>query len=476
LVWGKFMIKFRCHNCDKKIGVPENYATKMIKCPQCANPTIVPGVIYEEPAIEQIPLADESTSASEDQSRQDGFPTLTPQTEQDDWTDDMFETAPEAEAEAVDQERNCPQCGTEVPDDSEFCVNCGREVPLPKTTENDNLPQKKGLIGAMPAGKSFGIDVLRLMSPVRSLDDGISFFFLVILSAFVGIDFFGPSFYGGVFITIARLMILGIIYTFLFDVLLVTANGDDELPKFEMPTSSWDLVRPYFQMIVSYFYALLPFIACFIIGIWSVIAAADSMNESDFLDVPVGQQYEMLDPGNEPIDTEEFHSDMEEPVRENEILQDDSEVFYEEPDDSVFENDESYGSNNIIKQNLDKFATAAFGFFALTIFLFFAGLFFWPMIVMNIVLGDRFVINPAKVAMNVLRTFMPYLICCIAMYLTFLMFYLTNVTFAIKELSGDSLAPLLGAITAIIGGLCVQIYNMRLLGLLYRYYGEKLDW
>jgi len=243
-----------------------------------------------------------------------------------------------------------------------------------------------------------------------------------------------------------------------------------------MPTSSWDLVRPYFQMIVSYFYALLPFIACFIIGIWSVIAAADSMNESDFLDVPVGQQYEMLDPGNEPIDTEEFYSDMEEPVRENEILQDDSEVFYEEPDDSVFENDESYGSDNIIKQNLDKFATAAFGFFALTIFLFFAGLFFWPMIVMNIVLGDRFVINPAKVVMNVLRTFMPYLICCIAMYLTFLMFYLTNVTFAIKELSGDSLAPLLGAITAIIGGLCVQIYNMRLLGLLYRYYGEKLDW
>ncbi len=463
------MIKFRCHHCDKKIGVPENYATKMIKCPQCANPTIVPGVIYEEPATEQIPLADESAPASEDQSRQDGFPALTPQVEQDDltdqdtpWTDEMFETTPDAEPEAAEQERNCSQCGTEVPEDSEFCVSCGRKVPLPETAEVDDQPSKKGIIGSIPAGQSFGIDVLRLMSPVRSLDDGIAFFFLVILQVLANINIFGPVLAGGYMIYMARLMVLGIIYTFLFNVLLTTANGEDELPKFEMPTSSWVLVRPYFQMTVSYLYVILPFIVCFIAGLfWVVGSAVKSMENTGLLDEPTGQEY---------------FNDMEEPVPENEIYQEDSEVSYEEPDDSFFEEEEYTKNDNFMGEQFEDIKKAAYGFYIFMLVVLFVGLLFWPMIVLTIVLGDRFIISPIKIISNIFRTFKPYLICCVAMYLTVFMFYLTNVTFAIEGLSGNSFAPFLGAITAIVGGLCIQIYNMRLLGLLYRYYGEKLDW
>ena len=36
------MIKFRCHNCNKKIGVQEDYAGKEVWCPTCHIPTLVP--------------------------------------------------------------------------------------------------------------------------------------------------------------------------------------------------------------------------------------------------------------------------------------------------------------------------------------------------------------------------------------------------------------------------------------------------
>ena len=36
------MIKFRCHNCKKKIGVQELYAGRRARCPQCGIPTRIP--------------------------------------------------------------------------------------------------------------------------------------------------------------------------------------------------------------------------------------------------------------------------------------------------------------------------------------------------------------------------------------------------------------------------------------------------
>jgi hypothetical protein len=36
------MIKFRCHNCHKKIGVQEDFIGKQVWCPRCSVPTTVP--------------------------------------------------------------------------------------------------------------------------------------------------------------------------------------------------------------------------------------------------------------------------------------------------------------------------------------------------------------------------------------------------------------------------------------------------
>ncbi|MBN1766444.1 MAG: hypothetical protein JW860_14400 [Sedimentisphaerales bacterium] len=36
------MIKFRCHNCNKKLGVQEDFIGRQVWCPKCTVATTVP--------------------------------------------------------------------------------------------------------------------------------------------------------------------------------------------------------------------------------------------------------------------------------------------------------------------------------------------------------------------------------------------------------------------------------------------------
>jgi DNA-directed RNA polymerase subunit RPC12/RpoP len=38
------MIKFNCSSCQKKLGVPDEYAGRRVRCPKCEEPSIVPKV------------------------------------------------------------------------------------------------------------------------------------------------------------------------------------------------------------------------------------------------------------------------------------------------------------------------------------------------------------------------------------------------------------------------------------------------
>ena len=42
------MIKFRCHKCNKKIGVHEAYAARRVLCPRCNIPTQIPEPDHSE--------------------------------------------------------------------------------------------------------------------------------------------------------------------------------------------------------------------------------------------------------------------------------------------------------------------------------------------------------------------------------------------------------------------------------------------
>ena len=55
------MIKFRCHNCGKKIGVPELYAGRRARCPKCGLPTKIPETYRDDANMDN---ANEQTQCS----------------------------------------------------------------------------------------------------------------------------------------------------------------------------------------------------------------------------------------------------------------------------------------------------------------------------------------------------------------------------------------------------------------------------
>ena len=53
------MLKFRCGQCGQKIGVPEAYAGKRVRCPRCQQPARVPHEVEAEPQPPAVPAEPE---------------------------------------------------------------------------------------------------------------------------------------------------------------------------------------------------------------------------------------------------------------------------------------------------------------------------------------------------------------------------------------------------------------------------------
>ena len=319
---------------------------------------------------------------------------------------------------------------------------CKIQVPTYPSAGDMIARSEAKLIKSVSVGTAFGKDLLSLMSPVKSLSDGIAFFILLLMHIFANIKLPIPV----PFMGYAQLLVQGIICTFLFNVLLETANGNNHLPEFEIPHSSWDLVRPYFQLLVSGFYAFLPCLICLVTAIiFFGFAFLDAIN-------PASEQ------------TEDAFIEQEYVYEPEGSLPEKKEYFYAQ--------DNTY-SGQIADAT---FTAAATTFMILLFFLFCVGLFFCPMIILNIVLGDIFFVHPVKIAMNIRRTFKPYFICCLALFAAAGLTYLSVAKYNPAGLTGDNFSLTIGLAAAIVGSLCLEIYGMRVLGLLYRYHEDKLDW
>jgi hypothetical protein len=368
------MIKFHCSICDKKLGVPVSYAGKKVKCPRCANPIRVPHP-QEEPA--QYPI-----------SENPGI-----------WTDDILNSSVEANTEATGEREEsrdaivatedgnrCPQCGVTISKGT-ICSFCGYRVdPNDKNFRPRDAEEKK-------SPTSFKGDLFRLVSPIHCLGDGITFFFLFVLSVIASLPLGGPLF------GMAKFMITAYIFAYMFDVLVSTAGGEDELPNLPVLTDWWDdIIRPYLLFQFSFLYALLPGIAALIYFLIS------------------------------------FYG---------------SEV-------------ETFPANQLV----------------LLVALFGLGLFFWPMTIMGLALGGSIVtIRPDYVLRSIMGTFFPYLACCVSLYLCCLAWGISHFSFsAVVAKEGSIAGYILIGLAGQIGGLCLWIYAMRTMGLLYRHYKHRLAW
>ena len=431
------VIKFDCTRCDKKLGVPDEYAGKRVRCPRCKHPVTVP-----ELEIESVEEPTPDSLGSEDRFESDYSPDLKPPQFDFPSRPDDQTTPPTAEETPAPEKSAAPRCSkclTVIPDGSEFCITCGHPAPLPAPAEEKEEPKKSGLLRSVPMGKGFVTDLISMISPVKSGSDAIVFVTLLIFHVLV-------------FLPIVRIFwffIYGAICAYMFDLLLETANGDDHLPKFEMPDSLWQALKPYLQIIVSFLYTFLPFTICLI----AVSASSSSETEkpdwvyNESTETSEGQEYDRY-----PAGTEEQSGDP----------------------DTYDRNNEQYPAN---EKSHDQDNSANRSHLYLLIVFLVAGIFFWPMIVLTIVLGDTFLPNPIKVIQNIGRTLKPYLICCIMIYLTSILIWLSIAKFSIEGLSVEgNYIPYLIFTSVLIGSLSIEIYSMRALGLLYRHYEERLDW
>ncbi len=105
-----------------------------------------------------------------------------------------------------------------------------------------------------------------------------------------------------------------------------------------------------------------------------------------------------------------------------------------------------------------------------------AGLFFWPMILLCMALGESLAsARPDLVVRSIIGTFIPYLVCCVCLYGCAFAWYMSFVVLAGSQ--NDTLGRwLLLAIASQAGGMCLWLYAMRTMGLLYRHYQNKLVW
>lgn len=104
------MIKFHCEHCHQKLGVPESFAGKRVRCTSCSQAAEVPPL--EIPASHLEPL---DNVESEDSA----------------WTDEMFGPQDQPDNYGMEEQtetsqfHTCPTCDHECEPDCVFCVNCG---------------------------------------------------------------------------------------------------------------------------------------------------------------------------------------------------------------------------------------------------------------------------------------------------------------------------------------------------------------
>jgi hypothetical protein len=123
------MIKFHCEKCDKKIGVPEEYSGKLIKCPRCKQPARVPELELE-PVEDEVAdsIWSDDLLGTDDPSKSAPVSDLPPHAAAPVTPDSMTPAAPQMATPAKPAEPRCSKCSTVIPSGSEFCITCGQPV------------------------------------------------------------------------------------------------------------------------------------------------------------------------------------------------------------------------------------------------------------------------------------------------------------------------------------------------------------
>ncbi len=117
------MIKFYCSQCDKKIGVPEDYAGKQVRCPKCKNAVSVPELEVEPESELEFIEPEPETELEFVEPEQDHSNTVLydmPEHQEDiGQADGGYGVSRDG--------KYCTRCGKEVAEDANRCRSCGEQ-------------------------------------------------------------------------------------------------------------------------------------------------------------------------------------------------------------------------------------------------------------------------------------------------------------------------------------------------------------
>lgn len=133
------MIKFQCASCGKKLGVPDDYAGKKVRCNACKAPVEVPGVaVAAAPVKAAAPAKTKAEPSDEYELSLDDLMPSQPV------APPAVAAAPSSRpaqgggagrnaAQAVAEARGtkpCPKCGAAMKDSAVICIQCGHNVKV----------------------------------------------------------------------------------------------------------------------------------------------------------------------------------------------------------------------------------------------------------------------------------------------------------------------------------------------------------
>ena len=104
------MIKFHCSSCDKKIGVPDEFAGQKVRCPRCSQAIRVPETAADDEPVLDVPEGDSI------------------------WSDDLLADSQPTDAavaetgESAVKQLSCPACATPAAAGAELCLQCGHSL------------------------------------------------------------------------------------------------------------------------------------------------------------------------------------------------------------------------------------------------------------------------------------------------------------------------------------------------------------
>ncbi|NOX57664.1 MAG: FHA domain-containing protein [Planctomycetes bacterium] len=210
------------------------------------------GLALEQTAAAPLGLSDSAVIEAETES--DAFTFI------DDGISNAGHTSSSRRSDAATGPTTCPHCSAPLATDAQICVRCGHDLRTGRRVNSAAASIRTDELGKQGGIGPYLKDCLQSVAFVSEPGNMISFIFVALLALFGAIlGAMSGVFLMGLIMLVGYFLVLGLLFAFLFNVILNAASGDSDLPDIGL-TGDWieDTVGPLFKFVASWLFVLAP--------------------------------------------------------------------------------------------------------------------------------------------------------------------------------------------------------------------------